>query len=152
MFPSCKVRAAFRILSEGGKIAIYIFHRGAAPNCMFKVYCNLGVWGCSPRKISYFEHPEITSGTFLDPKFSELTSLLEWEFKESSCMYSKAELHHVLYYSIHVHNFKGLKVGGGSICTTEGESKKFKEHAALSVLELAKKLMFVFVVYTTNTF
>ena len=66
-----------------------------------------------------------------------------------------AELHHVLYYSIHIiHNFKGLKVrvGGGGICTSESGSKKFKEHAALSVLELAKQLMFVSVVYTTNTF
>ena len=64
-------------------------------------------------------------------------------------MYLKAELHHVLYYSIHIHNFKGLK---GGICTTESESKKFKEHTALSVLELAKQLIFVSVVYTTNTF
>ena len=65
-------RAAFRISSErGGEIAVYIFHGGQPPNCTCKVYHNLGgSGGAPPGKFFDFEHPEITSGAFLDKKLS----------------------------------------------------------------------------------
>ena len=64
------IRAAFRISSKGGggcKIAIYIFHWGRIPNCTCKVYHNLGrSGGAPPGNFFDFEHPDITSGAFLD--------------------------------------------------------------------------------------
>ena len=65
-------RAAFRILSEGGgQNSCLHIPGGRPPNRTCKVYHNLGgSGGAPPGKVFDFEHPEITSGAFLDKKLS----------------------------------------------------------------------------------
>ena len=52
-------------------MAVYIFHGKRMKNYTCKVFRNLGgSGGAYQEKFFDFEHPEITSGTFLDKKLS----------------------------------------------------------------------------------
>ena len=51
-------------------MAVYIFLGGEPRIVHVRYTIILGVWGAPPGKFFDFEHPEITSGAFLDKKFS----------------------------------------------------------------------------------
>ena len=56
---------------RGGVIPVYVFHGGRTPNCTCR-YTIISGGGLEvlPREIFNFDHPEITSGSFLDKKLS----------------------------------------------------------------------------------